>query len=477
MRKVFFLLVLLAAGTAGALGRLVQPDGSILALGEVRLPEQRTLLFAPQNIPAKSWLTLPAGSQVREIELVGRGYRKSVSFPRLQAPRVRYALEVPAQLLSLELKGWFPESLTVLRTAARPESPEFTWVTRTATSLRIELPPWSVAAGYTPFLTLKRLSEAPWTATLSGEGTSRTFALEPSVLRWDFAPEAWGFVPSRIEVLAQDPRLAEVRISALDSQANLLADPATLLNWPGQNWRQPQREWFTWAGTSILVLVTKDYQTQDDYLKRLAFFVEKTGFRGRLWTDAQIAHLHGWNAHDYSAPSLAQFYTLAEKESFPLNPEEIELRTKLTASGILVAKGSGWEAGTGALLGISLESPPALRAALFVHEAFHGLYFTSEAFRNGVKAVWSKLPDGAKTTFRDFLAISRYDPSDEGLMMNEFQAYVLQRSPADWVGFFRDKVRSKLWLPDYMLASQELDTLVQRLYGFRSGKVSLVRTL
>src|SRR6185369_16640237 len=88
-------------------------------------------------------------------------------------------------------------------------------------------------------------------------------------------------------------------------------------------------------------------------------------------------------------------------------------------------------------------SPPALRAVLFTHEAFHGLYFTSPEFREGVAEAWNSLSEGAKSAFRSFLALSQYDPLDEALMVNEFQAYVLQRPAADWTAFFRDRVLGK----------------------------------
>jgi hypothetical protein len=233
-------------------------------------------------------------------------------------------------------------------------------------------------------------------------------------------------------------------------------------------------------------LVSRDYRIQDAYLKRLAFFVEKTGFRGRLWSDQDMAALHGWNAHDYSAPDLARFYTTAAAQGFVLHPEEVELRNRLTAAGVLSDRGHGvWEPGTGALVGISAESPPALRAALFTHEAFHGLYYTSQDFRSGVAAVWQGLSAPAQEAFRSYLAVSDYDPGFEALMVNEFQAYVLQRSAAEWRAFFQDRVlggarafaRSPAaanLLDQYLGAAKTLEALVVGLYGLRSGDVATV---
>jgi len=187
-------------------------------------------------------------------------------------------------------------------------------------------------------------------------------------------------------------------------------------------------------------------------------------------------------AHDYAAPDLARFFTLARETNFPLNDSEVELRSRLVASGVLVPTAQGWEPGTGALVGISLDSPPALRASLFVHEGYHGLYFTSPAFREGVRTVWQGLSEDAREVFRTYLARSRYDPTNEALMINEFQAYVLQRSTRHWRSFFEERVLSSVndpasatWLSEYLTASQELDSLVGRLYGLSSGEISTIR--
>jgi len=89
-----------------------------------------------------------------------------------------------------------------------------------------------------------------------------------------------------------------------------------------------------------LILETADYQVQDRLLKRLAFFLEKSGFRGRVASDAEIADIHGWNAHDYRAEDLARFFNDAlqkekEKNEEILTPEERELEALLAAEGII----------------------------------------------------------------------------------------------------------------------------------------------
>ena len=54
------------------------------------------------------------------------------------------------------------------------------------------------------------------------------------------------------------------------------------------------------------------------FFRRLSYFVEKKGFRGSLMTNSELEGMHGWNAHDYRPEDLALFYTVADKQDFPL---------------------------------------------------------------------------------------------------------------------------------------------------------------
>mgnify|MGYP000928978100 CR=1 FL=1 len=75
---------------------------------------------------------------------------------------------------------------------------------------------------------------------------------------------------------------------------------------PGQG---EEYRWYRWdLLPSVILFDFRNYDIQDAYLKRLAFFVEKRGFVGRLAPNQEIAPLHGWNAHDYKAEDLARFF-------------------------------------------------------------------------------------------------------------------------------------------------------------------------
>ena len=315
---------LVVATSVDALGRMVQPDGSVVALAEAPSTVGDAVLFSPRLLPQRSWMTLPAGSTVSEVEITAPGYRERISFPTVEIPGVRYAVEVPARAFSLGLRGRWGPGKTLERTLVRPGSPGEAWVIRSANDLVVDLPEWRTAEGFTGVLTLTRPVASAWQVNFSNAKEQQTFTFRPAVASFDFSPTAWGFVPTQVEVRGPKPELADVRVRALGAEATLPADPETLLRWPADAWREPRREWFAWTGTSVLVLITADYRVQDDYLKRLAFYVEKTGYRGRLVPEADLATLHGWNAHDYAAPDLARFYSQAAAELYQPNQKNGE---------------------------------------------------------------------------------------------------------------------------------------------------------
>ena len=172
------------------------------------------------------------------------------------------------------------------------------------------------------------------------------------------------------------------------------------------------------AAAPLLIFDTATYAIQARLFRRLAFFVEKRGFRGRLLGDEELAGLRGYNAHDYAAPDLARFFTLAQRQGVALNEAELLLRDIAVTHGIVQPDpDGGWRTGAGAILSISQASHAQLRDLLLRHEALHGLYFTHARYREAVWAAWQQLTD-----YPD-------------LVVNEFQSYLLQQG-ANRVGYF-----------------------------------------
>ncbi|MCL2066856.1 MAG: hypothetical protein FWG99_05280 [Treponema sp.] len=274
------------------------------------------------------------------------------------------------------------------------------------------------------------------------------------------------------------------------------ADPGLVFEWPRERWRNSSWEIFRWEQfPSLLIIDTVDYAVQDRLLKRLAFFVEKAGFRGRLASDAEIAGLHGWNAHDYRAEDLARFFDMARKTAFPLLTEERELEKILLNEGIIRADSSGIAAGNGGIISLSRESADYLRRLFLAHEGFHGLFFIDEDFRNFSRNRWNQFPAHAKNFIRSYFEYQQYDIRDEYLLVNEFMAHLLQQ-PASQAGrYFGQTLPSRLensWrssvLPQKDEASSSWPSLatvftaeaeafsayVSRRWGLAAGRVWLL---
>jgi hypothetical protein len=210
-----------------------------------------------------------------------------------------------------------------------------------------------------------------------------------------------------------------------------------ILSYPRENWRSAAYELFRWPDfPEILILDTADYTVQERFFKRLAFFVEKRDYRGRLVPDRELEGLHGWNAHDYRPEDLARFFEAARLEAFPLLGEERELYTLLLENGVLRREPDGAIApGAGAVLSISRESSDSLRGRFMAHESFHGLFFIDEDFRNFSAGRWENFPPEARRFFSSYLDFMRYDLADSYLAVNEFTAYCLQQ-PASQAPYY-----------------------------------------
>jgi hypothetical protein len=233
------------------------------------------------------------------------------------------------------------------------------------------------------------------------------------------------------------------------------ADPALVIAWPKESWRESGYEVFRWERfPSLLIFDFADYDAQDRMLKRLAFFVEKAGFRGRLAPDEEIADLHGWNAHDYKADDLARFFNAARISNFPLSDEEWQLEKILLNEKIIreeadvksgdIKSGGGIAAGTGGIISISRESADYLRWRFMAHEGYHGLFFIDEDFRNFSRRRWEQLPVTAKRFLTAFFEFQQYDIKDEYLLINEFMAHVLQQSVSQAGAYFGQNLPLRL---------------------------------
>ena len=244
----------------------------------------------------------------------------------------------------------------------------------------------------------------------------------------------------------------------------LVSDMGFMFEYPVSSWRNRDYELFRWEEfPSVLVFAVKNYAVQDQFFTRLAYFVEKTGYKGTFVDDQFILTEHGYNAHDYKADDLARFFTQAEKKRVRLNEHELLLRDILVHNGVIVSDGAGgFNAGKGCIISFSMESPSYLRYQLIAHEGWHGIYFGDEAFRDTVAMCYLMFDpvymDFLQTYWETYESLM-YDRTDEYLMRNEFMAYHLQQSVSQIADYFLTRARwgsvqrTQKQNADYIIAS------------------------
>ena len=264
------------------------------------------------------------------------------------------------------------------------------------------------------------------------------------------------------------------------------------MHWPQEQWRHPSYELFAWEQfPSVLIFDFADYAVQDAYLKRLSFFAEKKGFTGKVLFDEALVSLHGFNAHDYRAETLAAFFRKAEAEHFPLNKSELYLRSILFRNGIIIRTEQGIEAGHGAIVSISRESSANLRYRFITHECLHGIYFTEESFRNTVERAFQQTDPRAVLFLRRYFEVYptlQYEIDDDYLLQNEFMAYLLQQDRGflqeyySRVSWFRTMTEAEPALCRYirrtnakafMQAAAQMSSFLYTAWGLKAGRICL----
>jgi hypothetical protein len=302
--------------------------------------------------------------------------------------------------------------------------------------------------------------------TLEGKGRMKTFDFHPRAgggTLYFYTPDL-GFIPDILKVNTPNWQIVSLEAQPFpeDPREPLTADTGTTLHYDPKAWRHPDYEIFRWnLFPEILNLSTIDYEVQSAFFKRLAFFVEKPGFAGTLATNEELDGKHGWNAHDYSAASLAAFYSLAVKQNFPLNPEELVMRDVLVNQGVIIEDGDHYLAGKGALVGTSLETFYEQRLIFMTHENIHGLYFIDPEFRRTCEAFYESLSLAEQQFWINFLSYRGYNvKEDRNLLITETTTFLLQQPPEEaddyFIGFItprllRARPHLEEWLVPFLL--------------------------
>ncbi len=286
--------------------------------------------------------------------------------------------------------------------------------------------------------------------------------------------------------------LESASIESLPEEEALLLDPGVVLLQPAPAEGQD----LTYCRWDLLPNVVmfdfRDYAVQDSYLKRLAFFVEKRGFAGRLAEDEEIAALHGWNAHDYKTEDLAKFFTAAKKTGFSLNAKELWLRDFLIENRLIASRGQEYKGLGGAIISISRESPPYLRHTFLTHESSHAIFFADERYSAYCISMWNAMSQEEKWFWVLYFGWMRYDIGSAYLMANEMQAYLIQQPAHKAEEYFTKTLTERLleknpelkapldayvekFGPEFVRKAGLLDGWLRAEYGFGAGTTFFVR--
>lgn len=302
-------------------------------------------------------------------------------------------------------------------------------------------------------------------ATVRTTGIDFRLDLRPGRHRVVLHPGAEATRVERLLIEANEPGLTIEWIGPTrygDLPDAVPADLGGLLRYRPEHWRQPHFELFSWTlYPEVLILDSLTYAIQSRFFKRLAFFVEKDGYRGRLLTNEQLRPYHGYNAHNYNGDGLSRFFNAADRAGFELNAEEALLRQIAVAHRIIEPTAQGYVAGAGGILGISQESNlfPTLRELLIAHEAYHGVYYMEPGFVAAVDRLWESLDEAEQQFWYLLLSGYQYDITDDYLVRNEVQAYLLQQPVAAATWFFETRSAERIarwhpsaapWLRDYL---------------------------
>ena len=310
----------------------------------------------------------------------------------------------------------------------------------------------------------------PCTVTLVAGGVAGAARFDVTLRRGNASVYLYegmcGFVPMTLEVLVEGTgfSVTSLKIDELfrGTGAGLQPMPVDLgglLVYARDQWRNEEFELFSWnLRPEVLLIDTASYPVQSGFFKRLAFFVEKSGSAGSLLPDEMIADKHGWNAHDYQASDLALFFNKAQSEGFQLGERELLLRQILADRGIIRRSGGEWDAGVGAVLSVSQESVLWLRALFLQHEGYHGFFFTDAGYRDVCFAVWNGLSPLEQQFWREFLYLRNYNVYDEFLVVNEFQAFLMQVKRENLDAYYWDYS-----VPALVTAAPETAALVEEL--------------
>ena len=284
-----------------------------------------------------------------------------------------------------------------------------------------------------------RLLVAAATAATIG-GDARSQGAEHGDAALPTAPDA-AATGMRAAVATPVPSVPLADLPAVLPQLDL----ARLLAGRSADWRAARLA----GNPAVMIVEFPGLSEQGDALNRVAALVEKAGApRDRLLDDAALQALMArsgdnkqtfYQGHNYSSDNLARFFNLARAQRLRLHAQEERLADLLLRARLLALHDERYAAqGRQALIAFPATQPDdprtpmdegvdaIRRESILRHELSHGAYLTDAAYREHCRRYWRhELGEADRRLFRRFLASRQYDASNEELMIDEMQAFLV----------------------------------------------------
>jgi hypothetical protein len=185
---------------------------------------------------------------------------------------------------------------------------------------------------------------------------------------------------------------------------------------------------------AVFVIDFPNLDWQGAAMNRAAALVEKAGLpRDRILAPEEMAAAIArardtaatyYYGHNYAGAALARFFAIAARDGVTLSEEERWLERQYRLARSLVPEGQE-------IAIVSIAAPDARmdaewRATVLQHELSHGLFATQPAYADHIRRAWrERFTEADRAAFRAFLAREEYDATNEEMMLNEAQAYLL----------------------------------------------------
>ncbi|WP_041176937.1 hypothetical protein [Borrelia crocidurae] len=261
------------------------------------------------------------------------------------------------------------------------------------------------------------------------------------------------------------------------------ADLKLIFNYTKKNYRRDSFEFFNFiANPNVYIIKFKTLHDQALMLKRMAFFLEKKEFRGRLLSNTELENKVGWGGHDYRLQDIITFFNKAQKLNIKLNKEEITLKNLIIANklayivnNIIKIKNKSKNIAFATYSEDEIMSKTD-QMRIFMHEMLHMYFFTDNNFNKEIVNFWNKnISPNNKKSWINFLDNIGYDVTFNYLVMNEFYAYTTALPKENIANYLiNTNYFSKTEFKEYEQWAIKLEKLLWQTKGLIPGELLIL---